>query len=155
MGARSDKRRGADRLAGEVCDTNEELRTMGTQWMESTAYEGATSIIITNKSNLIAFVELLKVGSKERATTALVMPGEAIRFPVAGNAVLGSVSTGETWCNRRVGWQDARTSMYRPALAAHADTIQFRGVIHEKGSGLTTMMVFEERPGKDIPRAFR
>lgn len=60
---------------------------MGTQWLDQTRYADGVPMTVRNKSDHIAFLDLKTPGQLERATTIVVLPGEAIQFPIAGNGV--------------------------------------------------------------------
>lgn len=154
-GAHMAKNNPRDRLADEACTPDEELRTMGTQWLPPERYLGGTPMSVRNMTSSIAFLDMLDPASKERSTTLVVMPGETIAFPLVGHTTLGSVSAGSAWCNRRVGWEDARVTALRDPIVATHDTISVKAVIYERGSTQLGMRVFKERPGVPTPAQFQ
>lgn len=131
------------RLANEVCTPDEKLRTMGTQWLDASEYADGVVMSIRNRSDQIAFLDFKKMGEVERATTIVVMPGDAIKFPLAGAGTIGTISTGSQWCNRRAGWQDAKSQPIRPAIVPLSDTTEIKSVLFEKGGGLVGMRIFK------------
>lgn len=133
----------------------ERLQTMWTEFLDASEYRDGVPMTVRNGTEQVAFVSMETVGSKKLATTLVVMPGEAIRFRLAGRGAAGSVSVGSHWCNRLVGWKDGRTmAIPRPVIATR-DTLELKGLLHERAGGKVGMMIFNERPGQEVPRHFR
>lgn len=139
---------------GPPCEPTEELRTMGTQWLEPSAY-GSVPMTIRNKTNHIAFVDMRMIGSMEQATTLVIMPGEAIRFPLAGKGAVGSASVGALWCNRKVGWQDGRKTDLRPAMIVSRDTTEIKAILLDRSSNMVAFRVFAEKHDSQAPAHFQ
>ncbi len=140
--------------AGEVCDESEVMRTMGTQWLAATEYANGITMSVKNKSQQIAFMDLQNPMNNQRATTAVVMPGGEIRFPLAGVGVTGSISSGTKWCNRKIGWQDGKVVPIRPAVMSTNDSQGIKAYLYDRGNGILGMKVFNERPGRPAPIEF-
>jgi hypothetical protein len=138
----------------EGCTPDEALKTMGTQFLPLESYRNAVPIIIRNKSDMVAFVDLRNPNTQEIATTAVLLPGEAIKFPNVGHSVAGSVSVGTLWCNRKVGWKDARTTPIRSTVVATTDTLAIKMALYDMGGDKLGARVFNERPGKLAPDHF-
>jgi len=137
------------------CNPDERLQTMWTEFLDPEDYREGVPMSVRNGTEQIAFVSMETVGSKKLSTTLVVMPGETVRFRLAGRGVSGDVSVGSHWCNRLVGWKDARTMPIGRAVTAARDTVQLRGLLQERAGGKVGMMIFNERTGQDVPRHFR